>query len=340
MDEYEPLLDRARKEVEGGSAPEGLEGKPQPTAPARMVHYDGWMQLRVANPRETLEAAADLAEGMGGRVERLAGTTVTLRVPVEKFDAAWKELLALGEVMNKTVRADDVTEAYTAIDLRAKTLRATQARLVALLAKAKDEQEKLKLLAELTRVSTELDAIESQLRTLSDLAAMSRITVEAVPRQAFQAQGGRPSLSGFQWIAQLSPFRRSIWEDDHRVALPVPDDLVSLSPKGPFVAESADGTVLWTMRVANDPIGSSAFWLAAIQDRLATEFAQPEQKRIGSWECLSLQEPGADEPYRWQICVRAAGKHVEVAQVFYPDQAQHQRYGAAIEAALSRGGES
>jgi hypothetical protein len=313
---------------------------PGPTPAARMVHYDGWMQLRVANPRETLEAAIELAEGLGGRTERLAGNTVTLRVPVEKFDESWKQLLALGDVAAKSVRADDVTEAFTALDLRAETLRATQKRLVVLLAKAKDEQEKLQLLAELTRVRTELDALESQLRTLSDLASMSRITLEAVAREAFQAQGGRPTLAGFEWIAALSPFRRQWWDDDHRVDLPVPEGLVSLSTKGPFVAESADGTVIWTMRVPNDPVGSGSFWLGAIQDRLATEFSEPQPSRIRGWECLSLLEPGAEEPYRWQICVQPSGNKLHVVQVFYPSQAQFERYGAAVEASLSAGGES
>jgi hypothetical protein len=311
-----------------------------PAPAARMVHYDGWMQLRVANPRETLESAVKLAEALGGRTERMAGTTVTLRVPVEKFDEGWKQLLALGDVASKSVRADDVTESFTALDLRADTLRATQRRLVALLAKAKDEQEKLQLLAELTRVRTELDALESQLRTLSDLASMSRITVEAIAREAFQAQGGRPSLAGFEWIASLSPFRRQWWEDDHRVDLPVPDGLVSLSSKGPFVAESADGTVIWTMRVPNDPVGSASFWLGAIQDRLASEFAEPQPSRIRAWECVSMQEPGAEDPYRWQICVQPNGNKLHVVQVFYPNHAQFERYGAAVEASLSAGGES
>src|SRR4029079_788180 len=128
---------------------------------------------------------------------------------------------------------DDVTEAFTAIDLRARTLRATQARLVELLGKAKEEEEKLRLLQELTRVSEELDAIETQLRTLSDLASMSRITVEAVAREAFTSGGGRPELDGFGWIRGLSPFNRSPGEDPHRVELPVPDGLVGLAPRGP-----------------------------------------------------------------------------------------------------------
>lgn len=318
--------------------PESVVSETPAPAADRMVHYDGWTQLKVANPRETLDAVVAVAESVGGRTERLAGTTVSIRVPVLKFDEAWEKVLVLGDVIDRSVRADDVTDAFTAIDLRARTLRATQARLVELLAKAKEEEEKLRLLQELTRVGEELDAIESQLRTLSDLASMSRITVEAVAREAFTAGGGRPELDGFGWIGALSPFRRAVYEDPHRVELSVPEGLVGLTPRGPFVAESADGTVLWTMRVPNDPIGAGSFWIAAVEDRVADEFAAPARTRLGAWECLSVDEPGADEPYRWQICVKPVGKNLEVAQAWYPGPEQVAKYGPGIDQALTTGG--
>ena len=40
--------------------------------------------------------------------------------------------------------------------------------------------------------------------------------------------------------AALSPFRRAVFDDDFRVRLPETDGLVTLTPKGPFVAESKD----------------------------------------------------------------------------------------------------
>jgi hypothetical protein len=322
-----------------GMPPTEVAEPTTPDAPAaeRMIHYEGWGRLKVPNPRETLDAVVALAETFGGRTEQLAGNTVSIRVPVLKFEEAWDAVLALGDVMDRSVRADDVTEAFTAIDLRARTLRATQQRLVELLARAREEEEKLVLLQELTRVSEELDAIESQLRTLSDLADMSRITVEAVAREAFTAGGGRPELDGFGWIGALSPFRRYA-DDPHRVELPVPDGLVALTPRGPFVAESPEGTVLWTQRVPNDPLGAGAFWIAAVEDRLAEEFATPVQTRLGEWDCLSVDEPGADEPYHWQICVKPRGRRLEVAQVYYPSPEQLARYGPGIDQALASGG--
>jgi hypothetical protein len=317
----------------GPPEPEPDATEPVPRAD-RMVHYDGWARLRVGNPREALDGVVGVAAELGGRTERVAGNVAVIRVPVARFDEAWDRVLALGDVMDRSVRADDVTEAFTATELRARTLRETQKRLIELLAKAKEEEEKLQLLQQLTAVREELDALESQLRTLSDLAAMSRISVEVAPREAFTGRGGRPDLDGFGWIRALSPFRRAVLEDDKRIEVPVPDGLVALTPRGPFVAESADGAMVWTLRVDNDPVGQGPFWIGAVQDRLAEEFAEPAQRRLGPWECLTLQEPGSDEPYRWDVCVQSVGRKLHVAQVYYPGPEQVERYAASIDAAL------
>jgi hypothetical protein len=303
-----------------------------------MIHYDGWVRSRVADPRASIDTVIAIAEEVGGRTEQVAGNTVTIRVPVATFEATWERVLAVGDVIDRSIRADDVTEAFTAIDLRAKTLRATQQRLIELLGKAKDEEEKLRLLQEITRVSEELDVIESQLRTLSDLAAMSRISVEFVPREAFTRSGGQSELDGFSWIRVLSPLNNAVWDDRHRVELPVPEGLVSLSPRGPFRAESPEGTVLWTMRVPNDPVGQATFWVSAIEERLADEFEAPTRRRLGGWECLGLVEPGAEEPYTWTVCVQTAGNKLHVAQVYYPSPAEVERYAPAIEASLTEAG--
>lgn len=318
--------------------PDALTSEPAKPGPSRMVHYSGWAALSVPNPRETLDEVGKIAEASGGKTEQMNDRSVTIRVPVARFKEIWQRVLALGEPLNQSVRADDVTDQHTAIDLRLRVLKGTRERLIALLAKAQDEQEKLRLLEEITRVTEEIDTLESQLRTLSELASMSRITVEAVPREAFSAAGSRPDAVGFEWISSLSPFQRGIWRDDHRVELPIPDKMVALTQRGPLVAESSGGTSLWTMRIDNDPIGSSDFWISAVEERLSKEFDGPSRRAIGPWKCLSLSEPGTEEPYLWEICVQTDGKRLLVAQIYLPDADEKQRYGEAIDRALGAAG--
>jgi len=331
--------------IEGNMAGGQIRGTgpappPPPRADARMVHYDGWARLLVTDPPETLDAIVAIAEEVGGRTERMSGTVVTVRVPTDAFEGAWERIRALGEVMDESVRADDVTDAFLDADLRVRVMEETQRRLVDLLAKAEEEEEKLRLLQEITRVTEQLDTLRTQLRTISELAAMARITVEAVPREAFTGGGEEPELAGFAWVRALSPFNRAVWSDDRRVKLETPDGFVALDDKGPYIAEAADGAALWTLRVENDPEGDAAFWTAAIADRIAEEFADPTSSSVGKWSCLTLDEPGAEEPYRWKVCVSDEGRWLHVAQAWFPSPESVARWSALVDGALTVGGES
>lgn len=354
--DYAARSDRGGGSKPGKSAPADPDGAvsspvqpepPPPDEPAqaepakksdRMVHYTGWARLRVTKIQETLDALAALAEARGGRVERLAATSITVRVPVATFDESWRAALALGDVLEKSVGAEDVTDAFLAVDLRVKTLRITLDRLVVLLAKAQTEEEKLTLLREIQRVTEELDRFETQLRTLRGLADFSTITVELVPREAVGAGNEGPDVDGFGWIRALSPFRRDVGADARRVELDVPAGMVALSPRGRFVAESPEGAALWTGRIVNDPRADATFWVEAIADRLDGEFAAAEPLAVGDWACLRLVD-GSDDPYSWEVCVRGttADRWIELAQAHYPDDATYARYGADVRAALAGG---
>jgi hypothetical protein len=316
---------------------------PAPEAPVkaekRMVHYAGYARLRVTRVQESLDAIAAVAIGRGGRVEALTSTSIVVRVPVEDFAAAWAEIRQTGDVLDESVTAEDVTEAFFAMDLRVKTLTVTRDRLVALLAKAETEDEKISLLREIQRVTEALDQFERQLRTLRGLADYSRISVNLVPREAVGAGDSGPHVSGFGWIEALSPFNRSVGADERRAALPVPDGMVALSPKGQFVAESPEGAALWTGRVPNDPQAEAGFWIDAVVARLSDDFATATRTERGAWSCVTLVD-ASEEPYTWEVCAQAdpADKNLVLAQAWYPDAEAVTRYAAAVAVALAGGG--
>lgn len=307
--------------------------------PQRMVHYDGFARMRATRPSDTVDEIAQLAVDAGGRVDRLTDTQATVRVPVDRFDEIWAAVLALGDVLTKQVRADDVTDQFRATDLRVRTLKTMRKRLVTLLGRARSEEEKLALLQEITRVTEELDRTESQLRVLRDLASMSRISVDVVPRE-LGVQRGALTLDGFEWIRALSPFNRGVFGDDKRVELRTPDEMVTLSRTGPWIAESPDRTVLWTMRLDNDPRGDAAFWRSAIDGALADDFAGVTSRDVGDYACTSFDEPGADEPYRWLVCVATTDRHVRVVQAYFPGPEQVERFAERVDQALVGGGEA
>jgi hypothetical protein len=321
--------------------PKPVEPSEQPAEAQqeRMIHYTGYARIRATKVHETLDAVAKMALDRGGRVEQLSGDTISVRVPVATFDASWKDVLGMGDVLDQSVSAEDVTDAFTEVDLRVHILKITRDRLVQLLARAETEDEKIALLHEIQSTTEQLDQLESSLRTLRGLADYSRITVEVVAREAVASGGtGGPSVAGMEWIAALSPFRRDIGADDHRVSVAVPEGMVSLMPHGAFVAESPEGVVVWTGRIDNDPRGSADFWVDAISGRLRGDFASATSKALGPWRCVELVD-ASEQPYTWDVCVQVdpVDRKLLLGEVYYPSEEAKKRYQPAVEGAFSGG---
>lgn len=317
---------------DSASAPDQEQEAPA----ARMIHYNGYARLQATRTEETVDAIGKLAVAIGGFVEQLAPSRVTVRVPVERFDEAFKAVLAMGEVLDRSVTAEDVTDAFTAIDLRLTTARTTRDRLIALLAQAKDENEKLRILAQIRRLSEEIDVMEGQLRTLSSLASFSRITVEVQARPAFASAAPGQDPVGFQWVHALSPFRRDVSERNDLSPMDVPVGFVALDVHKRFIAESADGAVIWTSRLDNDPQGTAAFWIDAVSQRLAPEFKSVDRLTAGSYQLLRFVSE-TDDPYRYLVGVRVDGDDLYLVEVYYPSGTQEDRYKDAVLAVIGGG---
>ncbi len=308
-------------------------------AEARMVHYDGYARLRVGKLETTSDTLEKLATDAGGRVESLSSARLILRVPVAQFRDLFAKMLTTGDVLDKNITAQDVTEAFQSIELRLGSARAARERLQALLAKSKDENEKLMLIRELQRLGEEIDQLESQARLVADLASMSRITLDLVPREALVSTGPVAETSAFGWIRRLSPFRDDVLARGKRPDLAVPQGMVSLDLKKRFVAESADGARVRAARLVNAPRGSGAFWLDALQQRLAPEFLRAEASEVGAWKVLRLVDR-SDKPYVYVLAVRAHDNDLDLVEVYYPSAAQEERHAPAVRAMLAGGGAS
>ncbi len=315
----------------GNTAP---AAKPAPAKQQRMVHYDGYAKLKVTSPEETLDAAVRIAESAKGYVESRAGTTVSLRVPVAAIREVFDRLLELGDVMARSLKAADITDAYLAAELRLKTLRASRDRLVELLANA-NEQQKLGLLREIQRLTEQVVALEVQVRTLQQLAVFSRITVEAVPRQP-HSTSPVDELAAFRWIHELSPVSRAVAGRGDTLELEAPSGMVVLDDDDTddvWVAESADGVTMWTSKQENEPRGDTAFWLSALKRRLADDYPVVEELSIGGFSFVRM----VDDKYRYLVGVRADGDELQLVEIYYPSAELEERHGPSVKATVERG---
>ena len=321
-----------------GEASNGPSAPPAspPEAATRIVHYNGFARLRVTGTTDALDHASTLATDAGGYVEKLTPTSITLRVPVAQFASIFAAVLKLGDVLSKSVTAEDVTEAYEDLDLRLQTAKATRDRLVALLAQAKKEAERIQLLQEIQRLSEEIDDLETSIKTLTSLAAFSRITAEVMPRQAASVRSTSDEIAEFRWIQRLSPFNHDVANEGRRLDIAAPSGTVLLSKEGPWTAESADGAVLRTSRRKNAPRGDSAFWVEAIRTRLAPEFASATVFDAGQFKLVEFVDR-TDSPYHYLVGVRVEGNDLDLVEVYYPTPAQQARYGDAVLSVIVKG---
>jgi len=312
--------------------PRDNQATEQPKA-KRMVHYDGWMRVRVTRVQDALDAAAKLAEDVGGKVERMAHGSITVAVPVDRFEASFAQLTELGDLLDKSITATDITEQFTSTELRLRTAETTRTRLQELLAKATEENEKLQLLREIARLTEQIDLLKSQVELLATLASFSRITIEAVPRQAVGQGSHRDEPWGLGWIQRLSPFRQDVVAAGKLLKLEAPEGFVALDVKKRFVAESADGAVLRSGKLLNDPVGDTEFWFEALQQRMEPEFTSITREDWGEYAVLRMVQ-GDDDPYVYVVAVAAEGKWLQLVEVYYPSQAQEERYGALVRKAV------
>ena len=195
---------RGEGDGEGGEA-----SAPQPAKP-RMVHYNGFLRLKVTSPEETLAAASKTAEAAGGYVESLSPTAVTLRVPVAALPRRLRRAHRLGDVLARSMTAQDVTEEFHAAELRLKTLRASRERLRAALGeRAHGAGEDGAPAADRPAHRGDRSA-----RAAGDDPRVARRVLADQRRDGAAAgvPGGvvEEPVAAFRWIHELSPFRRDV----------------------------------------------------------------------------------------------------------------------------------
>lgn len=325
-----------RNELAAEPMMQAKAAKPAPSAaPVRQVHYEGAIKLRATQPRQALEQAVEWVRAAGGYVESLNAQRVVLQIPAARFRALYDQMLGLGEVLEKSISARDVTEEFLDVELRLAQAKSTRDRLLALIQKATDRKEKLRLLREVERLSTEIELLESQMARLRTLVEYSRLTLSVEGRKAFQGRALQ-ELRGFDWISTLATDQRRLDSDASRFALGVPLGMVELQGASLWSAASPDGVTLSTQQRRNEPTGATAFWVDALRWRLLERFALVEQRAAGDFAVLRLVS--REEPrFVYWVALAAKEQKLFIAQSYFPSLEHEQRYQAAVMNSLSGG---
>jgi hypothetical protein len=177
-----------------GCAGAGLRAYAEPRAAAevhqtqaslenRLLIKTAALHLEVDDIREAAAQAAHITAHVGGYVDRSdersgEGATLELRVPSAQLEVTLDKLAGLGDETSRQVSTEDVTD--TVIDLEAilKNKIALRDRLRTLLQKAGNVQDVLTVEEQFTRVQSEIDSLEGQLKSLKSRARLASISLE------------------------------------------------------------------------------------------------------------------------------------------------------------------
>lgn len=144
------------------------------------------LAIESADPQKTLTAARTAADAAGGYVSNESTrrdedgrmtSSLTLRVPGDRYDGVLGSLEGGGKLLHRKVDAQDVTEKVADIGSRVSTQQASVARVREMMDKASALSEVVMLESELTRRQSDLESLLAQQAALKDQTSMGTISL-------------------------------------------------------------------------------------------------------------------------------------------------------------------
>ena len=191
------------QEVEA-AAMKQVSTEAQAMAPARRVIRNATIGIVVGDVNEAVRELQALVDGIPEAFLASADvrdddprsiSTVTLRVPVDRFDEVRALVREQGsEVVFEDVGGRDVTAEFTDVDARLRTAEAAERQLLEILATARTVQDTLDVQRELLEVRSRIEVLQGQLNLLTSQTDLATITVRLHPApdlriERFQPEG-------------------------------------------------------------------------------------------------------------------------------------------------------
>ncbi|MFF9208158.1 MULTISPECIES: DUF4349 domain-containing protein [unclassified Streptomyces] len=168
----------------GGNGKAAAASAPAPTA-ERIIRTAS-LTVRVKDVAKALDGARAAAESAGGYVgdetttrDEDGGeqTRLVLRVPVARYEAVLTELQGAGRLLERTSKAQDVTDQVVDVESRIRSQRASVARVRELMDRAAKLSDVVELEGELSRRQADLEALLARQASLKDRTALATITL-------------------------------------------------------------------------------------------------------------------------------------------------------------------
>ncbi len=168
----------------------------------RKIIYDAFLSLTVEHPDSTNLRLQQIAESYEGYVSESGTYRSVIRVASNQLDAALTEVSQLGRVDRRSVRGQDVTEAYRDYQIRLDNALQARGRYLQLLDRAETVDEILKVEKELERLNETIDLLKGKMNRIDHLDAFATITINLKERQKPGPLGyiGIGIYRGVRWL--------------------------------------------------------------------------------------------------------------------------------------------
>lgn len=328
------------------AAPSSKRGdRTETAARERMVIYTADFSLEVESIKQSLDRIGGLVRTLEGFVESVntsdsyGGARVVLRVPVKNFEKALPEIEKLGSVLDRSVTASDVTMEFNDITLRIDTAKRVRERMYELLKRVTKVEDRVKILREIERLTEQIDVMTTRMNYLAGRARFSTITLSLKAKMRDSVHSFIPSP--FQWIAELSPDRKSIFDDGKKAAFEAPVGFFALKRNfyegdSPFLVSAPDGAMGMRLGIAdNYPPADIAFWAEAFEiDARNRMYKLEKADEVSGQHGLSFRRylfalPGGR---RYLVAFAVGGGNIYVVEAMSETEAEYSRYSAAIDA--------
>ncbi|HEX2736165.1 MAG TPA: DUF4349 domain-containing protein [Polyangiaceae bacterium] len=299
-----------------------------PKGARALIVYSGFLRLQVRRLLDAVDAITKAAESRGGYIESLSSQSIVVRVPSKDFELVMAQFAGFGEVLDRRIQAADVTEQFTDLGARLSVSKEARARLLALLEQTKDAAQRLQIVAEVKRLTEQIESFESQITTLQNLVDFYTISIELVP---LVQDAREPTYrSPFAWIRDLSPLTATLESHKSDFDWKLPTAFIQFDKEKVFRAQAADTAMLRAGKIENEPKADAAFWANAVD----YEMAGRGEKRIqdGTRGTLRYQVYANDDikPRYYLVAISVVEADVYVLEVFFPNKASFDRHLASV----------
>jgi hypothetical protein len=139
--------------------------------PDRMLVWEARLTLRVDEINDGIAKASAIADHLKGFVTaRSDGDdnygSMDLKIPAQSFRESLSGFESIGDVEDRSIKGEDVTDKYIDTDARLKNKKELRDRLRTLLAKATVVKDVISIETELNRIQSEIDSMEGQIKSL------------------------------------------------------------------------------------------------------------------------------------------------------------------------------